>query len=697
MEKHNELNNELRIDDEPKPRSPMLPPPEILTVEPTDTEQLETLRAQIQKVSEPTEPEHLPIPQLSEKEFSAFAKMAKPKRWGPLGWLDARAEKKKQEEERAAAKKFERERREFEKFKLEALDYIWKMGEKKEMTLEQQLTSLSGIGNDYEIAQKIRQKVRDMPKTLGSTAERNVYISLLTGLAGVDDDPAWEHRKSVLAFLEKTQDLEDDLASALAKSLACLDSNQAEDFRQKLRKIVAREEDILLSYVGVETKEAWKERDDNAFTPAKPIYTNTLISTAGLNSSRASEMREGIWETYSTSINDNRILASLYFAFNSTNVRSDAKIKKEISKKIDPTDRTPWDNQPDFLELMSESGETFSLKDKMYRLEKAEIKHNVHLSVADRVQMLFGNNITSAWWINKYKGSKPLPDEEPLPVEDKSPAVDTVSEKGLEGTVDQQIKSAERILGENVHGPWDLGIDFNREDLPNIPFHEADLERAKLYGQKLIYFTSTGNEGKPLTVENMTEKFESNLQAKGIHEVVMGFNRYKGTREPALAQDTPREGWALIDTEAPKETFGPDLIEQIEALIERLTYKIYEERDLPKEYAGAIDTFDHKKRAIKKLLESSDFEDQNKGMEMLEDLKVVQMLLPWPVEALYSAIALEEKEGAMLPFETLTARRWKSGNFVTVEGIHDDQKLAATLGTTYSRKGKFGAAMMRRR
>ena len=244
--------DELKIEEPPRLQS-VLHNPEKLTAESSDRDKLEAVHRQIDQISEDEIPEeHLPVPELTGEHLRVLGIDTPHHRdRGLFGWV-------LNWKERAEVEKREKARTDFEKFKLEALEYIKRAGDNGGITHEQQLTAISGIGNQYPIAQKIRESV---PKVSSAQSAYKEVLACLAGLSGVDDDIAWKKRDEMLDFINQYKSDKPAIGkfiSALSKSLGSLGGKKAEELRNKLRELGAPKNDILLSYVGVDTDVAWE-------------------------------------------------------------------------------------------------------------------------------------------------------------------------------------------------------------------------------------------------------------------------------------------------------------------------------------------------------------------------------------------------------------------------------------------------------
>ena len=414
------------------------------------------------------------------------------------------------------------------------------------------------------------------------------------------------------------------------------------------------------------------------------------MSTAGIDSLKARNFRNlvfrevvenyGTWKNRQTHGLDAQLNLMAYTLRGATN-----PLDRKLREKIDLAqndDSRKGQIEREFGKIMGLPRSEFWIS-----IEKI-IKKYKNIPEEQISHSLLGDNVTSAWWVKKYK--------EALPENQLLPENQIINEQKLEGSIIQQIQQAKQVLGrKNVHLPEVMGMHFDQKEMLPIPFTKVDLERAKLLGQHLVYRVNDDGEN-PLTIENLVKKYEQEFRRDGFEELVMGFKRHQSENEKYFIEDTPRSGWALIDVEALDYTYGANLVVQTEALVRYLVEDVYGEREIPEKYQKAIESFHQKKEEIVTLLESSDVLKHAEGNRKLEMLEITQMLRPWPVEALYDAIALWKEGEDFHKHSVLTARRFstkKGGNFVTFEGF-GNVKLGASIGTSYS--ASVGSALSRR-
>jgi hypothetical protein len=223
------------------------------------------------------------------------------------------------------------------------------------------------------------------------------------------------------------------------------------------------------------------------------------------------------------------------------------------------------------------------------------------------------------------------------------------------------IPDAERIMGrENFFGPSAVekafkGIMLGPEDIPDIPFSQEELERAKELGQVLILQINKAPDGEPLTIKKMTELHQSRsirTRKCKISHWFLGDDK----KEKFLTIDTPKPSWVLVSKE-----FIPNLnlenkesinyLDQTQALAEYLKNRVFEGKELPPHYQEAIDEFNALYEKLRgntivdrlryiPLPERSEIPDDILDIltEKLPKLKINKLVRPSPVDAMYDII-----------------------------------------------------------
>jgi len=275
-------------------------------------------------------------------------------------------------------------------------------------------------------------------------------------------------------------------------------------------------------------------------------------------------------------------------------------------------------------------------------------------------------------------------------------------ESPLSSQIAEQIKTAEEIMGEkNVLGidAIEATFDFKplAREIPNIPFSEAELKRAKELNQLLILRVNKAKDGQPLTMKKMNEfkKGKTKDESKVLYSTddkgkLKDDVWYKN--EDFFTKEAPTLGWALVSKEVISNSTDKNYLDQTETLVDYLKNQVFKGQKLDKAYQEAIDEFNKEKDSIKKLMDP----DWKTAAEKLEKLKINQLCRQTPADALYDILLMKEKNDEyILPDKyTWTNRRGSDGelvdvgnaasNGVYVHGRRPDTS-AGGLGVSFSR------------
>lgn len=134
---------------------------------------------------------------------------------------------------------------------------------------------LAGI--DSETAWKIRE---NHFKAFGENFRREILHSL----AGIDSERAWKFREESSEMGSEINFNDDDIC----KSLIGLDSKRAQDIRKK----ITDQRERVLSYMGIDSADAWELRDELMKSILEDDVKNAIASLVGIDSDRAWKMRE---------------------------------------------------------------------------------------------------------------------------------------------------------------------------------------------------------------------------------------------------------------------------------------------------------------------------------------------------------------------------------------------------------------------
>ncbi len=146
--------------------------------------------------------------------------------------------------------------------------------------------------------------------------------------------------------------------------------------------------------------------------------------------------------------------------------------------------------------------------------------------------------------------------EESIRVEDQKKIDMIRTELGLQTpehaaeTEIMTIESASEILGgDRVFGADNvreyLGIHLESQDVPPITYTREQLEKAKAEGATLVLRIDTFDDGAPLTLENLTQRFPGTVSGE-----ITGNQEEDAwaAGSKLLSTETPRREWKLVRT-----------------------------------------------------------------------------------------------------------------------------------------------------
>jgi MoxR-like ATPase len=255
------------------------------------------------------------------------------------------------------------------------------------------------------------------------------------------------------------------------------------------------------------------------------------------------------------------------------------------------------------------------------------------------------------------------------------------------------LVSAEKILGENFFGPEAIKKTFGFEvkKVPEIPFSQEEIERAKELGQQLVLYVDNTPDGKPLSIMGINGILESKTSEGS--KLLYDTDWYK---DEAFANEAPTVGWKLTSKEIIPNSTSKNYLEQTVVLIEYLRKEVFRGvtlKDIPKEYLDAVEEFEDKKTTIEGLISS----DWKKAAEELANLKITGLTRETPTEIMYR-LALTEKTTKSRPLESTyswSALRESDGGLVNL-GLFDSGGTYVSRGDPDITDSSLGVCFSRR-
>jgi len=247
------------------------------------------------------------------------------------------------------------------------------------------------------------------------------------------------------------------------------------------------------------------------------------------------------------------------------------------------------------------------------------------------------------------------------------------------------LDQAETIMGkENFFGTNEVekafGIKIDTKNTPEIPFTEADLERARELGQFLVLRADTAEDGQPLTMVKMNELLQNQFVQGGIGKVLFNTTDAWKLNSEFFTTETPRVGWALVNKDSIPNSTSKNYLQQTQELAKYVTDEVFRDADsVPVEYQEAVDEFESyfannfqgkTDAEISTLLGGGVWQ---KYAQELGDLKINQLTRQTPSEVLYDLLMYFNVNGRLLENKyTWTNRRASDGDLVSVGGFVAD-------------------------
>ena len=281
--------------------------------------------------------------------------------------------------------------------------------------------------------------------------------------------------------------------------------------------------------------------------------------------------------------------------------------------------------------------------------------------------------------------------------ESEAKRTEAIPETKLEGPVVEQIEVAIEKLGkENVFGPKEIEKIFGVRlaEVPGIPFSVEELERAEKLGQMLLLRVDKTAEGKPMSLEAMTEVMAKRWKDEGKGDLLSTADGWKSwIGEDRFTTESPRTGWALVSKDVLPESLSKNYIEQTEVIIATLKSDVFKDMDIPEEYTKAIAEFESRKAKLTELVG----EDWKKAAKELTELKISQMTRQTFPETIYDLAVYYDVNNERLLSEkrTWSASLDPGGGLVSL-GEFDADGVYGDGWSPGARNGYLGVSLSRR-
>ena len=261
-----------------------------------------------------------------------------------------------------------------------------------------------------------------------------------------------------------------------------------------------------------------------------------------------------------------------------------------------------------------------------------------------------------------------------------------------------EFQEAKEIFGKDLLGPEEMEKTwgFQPDAIPEIPFSQEQLERAKEMGQMLVLRAESTEEGKPLSLEAMINIIQKRWDQEKKGQLLYTSNKYKNWKDMTgddFSQKSPRSGWALVSKELLPESTSKNYIEQTEIIIKALRDKAFKDIEIPEEYEEAIQEFEANKDRLTKLMSKN----WQQAAKELSELKITQLTRQSIQEAVYDlAMYYDANDKRLLPnVYTWSLSRSPDGDLVGL-GYFDSEGVGGGGWRPSDRHGILGASLSRR-
>ncbi|PIT87945.1 MAG: hypothetical protein COU31_00050 [Candidatus Magasanikbacteria bacterium CG10_big_fil_rev_8_21_14_0_10_40_10] len=174
-----------------------------------------------------------------------------------------------------------------------------------------------------------------------------------------------------------------------------------------------------------------------------------------------------------------------------------------------------------------------------------------------------------------------------------------------------------------------FGIDLDPKLIPEIPFSQVDLEKARELGQFLVLRVDKAPDGQPLTMEKMENILQPKFDQERKGRV---FWKFLDRVRVFFKEDAPSLGWALTSKEVIPGSIKKNYLVQTQAIAEYLQKQVFpNERDRPQIYKDAIAEFEQQQDELAKLMKT----DWKKAAKRLSELKINQLCRQTANNAMY--------------------------------------------------------------
>jgi hypothetical protein len=276
----------------------------------------------------------------------------------------------------------------------------------------------------------------------------------------------------------------------------------------------------------------------------------------------------------------------------------------------------------------------------------------------------------------------------------------------------RDLEFAEKLFGRDYLGPQTISevwsIEVPPDKVPQIPFSQQELERAKELNQFLILRARNAPDGTPLTMLKMHELLSPDIRkARGLKVLASVDEQWKKS-SPFFTSDTPvgksdqNFAWALTAKEILPRSTNKDYVRQTAEISVYLTKELYMGRLLPDQYKDATQEYIQYVQAAfsnqnyKQIQQKLADPNWRVYARDLSNLKINQLLRHSPAQAQFDVLTYYQDQNKRLleNTHTWTSARAADGFIVGFGGFDARGAGVDELGPSETR-GVFGVLISR--
>lgn len=234
------------------------------------------------------------------------------------------------------------------------------------------------------------------------------------------------------------------------------------------------------------------------------------------------------------------------------------------------------------------------------------------------------------------------------------------TERKRAAAINEVEKRGQEIMGRDFYGvdavEKTFGIRLPIKKVPEIPFSQPELERAKELDQFLILRTDVGPNNIPLSEGAINWLAYGQTRNRDYYE------GEPSRRNPRHITETPRPRWALVQKRLLHGSIGLSPVKGIEMIIDYLINGVFRNRPLPTLYLDAVNEFEKHKASFGAMTHDNeinsndpmrhvgDIKDYIKEDEVdqLTSLKIIDLTLHRPSEAAYDSAVMRKVDDGIL-------------------------------------------------